>query len=184
MRPHQDRSAVEVFLFIISYFFNVVKLPAHAYPFFKYNIIFFYKSQTAALISPLDASECQHRLAYTAPARGALRRACEPAKRVSKMWGGGPYGALETTCCDLPGTSIGKANRKSRTDWHIGGPTEGGCLRTQTFRDQNARAKAIWIQQKNCHMQYRSGIRADTPARGPPKHYRNIKNMTKMLHFP
>ena len=57
MRPHWSRLAVEVFLFIISHFFNIVKWPSlhrrtHT-PFFKYNIIFFYVSQVAAFTSPL-----------------------------------------------------------------------------------------------------------------------------------
>lgn len=120
---------MEVFLFIISYFFNVVKLPSlHQRTHILFlNIIsyFFIK------VNYLAFERSEHRLAYTAPTQNTLRRACEP---VLKMWGGGPYGALETTCCDLPGTSkisIGKANRKSRTDWHMrspGGPTEGRRL--------------------------------------------------------
>ena len=57
MRLRWCRLAVEVFLFIISHFFNIVKWPSlhqrtHT-PFFKYNIIFFYVSQVAALTSPL-----------------------------------------------------------------------------------------------------------------------------------
>lgn len=63
--------------------------PAHAYPFFKYNIIFFYISQVAAphFLSLL----IQDRLAYIS--RGLMR-----AKQVPKMWGGGPYDVLKTTC--------------------------------------------------------------------------------------
>lgn len=65
--------------------------PAHAYPFFKYNIIFFYISQVTALISPLDASAARtdwHIVLWV----WRKRSECQ------KMWGGGPYDTLETTC--------------------------------------------------------------------------------------